>query len=412
MKSRFPTKSDVRTHATVLGLCLWAVYVVNLSTPGLIDRSGQIKGSDFAQFYVAGWMSHHGYEAALNDRDAFADVAITLLPDLNGVHYLPVYGPQVALFFSPLARLSYGWALSIWLVLIAAIYLLCCWCLWRGCPNLRGHRGTVLLLAIASPVFVNVIAHGQNSTILLACFTVAYLALKREQPFLAGFAIGSLVFKPQLGLVAACVFVVYREWRVVAGAVAGATLQLGVAWLVYGTAVMQGYWAWLMRVGEVTDSLWVKPYQMHSLSAFWSLLLPWPNVATTMYVLSAIVAIVLTCWIWHVRAPLALRYSILLIATVLVSPHLYVYDLAILVPALLISGDWAVGHPEDALAKPVQRALYFSYLLPLFGVAAQFSRLQLSVIAMTALSMMLGLIVFRHSETRRVASAPLTAQAG
>jgi hypothetical protein len=92
-----------------------------------------------------------------------------------------------------------------------------------------------------------------------------------------------------------------------------------------------------------------------------------------------------------------LRYSFLLLATVLVSPHLYVYDLVILVPALLLSVDWSFRHSDDALAKPVQRAVYFSYLLPLVGVAAQLTRVQLSVIAMASLTATLGLVAMRHT---------------
>ena len=412
MKSRFPSKSDVRVHAVVLGACLWAVYAINLTSPGLTDRSGQIKGSDFAQFYVAGWMSRHGYEAALNNPDVFAKVALDLLPDLNGVHYLPVYGPQVALFFSPLAALPYGWALALWLVGIAFTYGLCCWLVWRTCPHLQHEGATVFLVAVANPAFVNVIAHGQNSAIALALFTIAYLALLKDQRFLAGMAIGSLVFKPQLGLVAACVMVVNREWRVVAGAVVAATVQLGIACVTYGTAVMAGYWEWLRRVGEVTDLLWVKPYQMHSLSAFWSLLLPWRGVATTLTVISGLVTVLLACWIWKRPASLALRYSFLLLATVLVSPHLYVYDLVILVPALFLVADWARQEQGDPLANPVQRAVYFSYALPLLGVAAQVTHVQLSVIATTALTLMVGQIIIRGSESHIIARSAPSPQVG
>src|SRR5207249_9252054 len=55
---------------------------------------------------------------------------------------------------------------------------------------------------------------------------------------------------------------------------------------------------------------------------------------------------------------------ILLLATVLVAPHLTVYDLVILAPAFLLLGDWSLQTPPHPLAQSVQALLYISY--PLF----------------------------------------------
>ena len=87
------------------------------------------------------------------------------------------------------------------------------------------------------------------------CFTLAYLALRSNQPLLAGLAIGSLIFKPQLGLAAAVVFVFAREWRVVAGAVVAGSIQLAAAWMLYGSEVMRTYFHALMHLGEVLPLL-------------------------------------------------------------------------------------------------------------------------------------------------------------
>ena len=110
--------------------------------------------------------------------------------------------------------------------------------------------------------------------------------------------------------------------------------------------------------------------------------------------------LVASCRIWRTEAPLSLRYSFLLLATVLISPHLFVYDLVILAPALLMVGDWALGHPDDARTKPVQRLMYYSYALPLAAAATQFTHIQASVIAMSALSWVVASIAFRTRKRR------------
>ena len=83
-----------------------------------------------------------------------------------------------------------------------------------------------------------------------------------------------------------------------------------------------------------------KPYQTHSLRTFWSMLVPWAEFALTLYVLSAAVVLGLTiaCWRRADQVPLPLRYSTLLLASVLVAPHLTVYDLVILAPAIDSAG--------------------------------------------------------------------------
>ena len=96
----------------------------------------------------------------------------------------------------------------------------------------------------------------------------------------------------------------------------------------------------------VLPQLEPKPYQTHSLRTFWSMLVPWPRICrSALYVLSAAAVLVLTiaCWKRRPTVPLSLRYSALLLATVLVAPHLTVYDLVILTPAFILLADWLIG---------------------------------------------------------------------
>jgi hypothetical protein len=389
IRPRFPTRSDVRGHAAVLGICLALTYALNIATPSLKDRAGQIKGTDFANFYALGSLALTGQHQSLYDPLALRDYSTALLPELAGTYYLPIYGPQVALLFAPFSLLPYSLSLVLWIVLITAMFVGCCWLFWRDCPSLRDDTVTVVVVAVSAPAFFNLIAHGQNSAIALVCFTAAYFALRRERSFLAGLAIGSLVFKPQLGLVAACVFVLSREWRIIFGAVTGAAIQLGLAWLYFGSDVMIAYSRWLLGVGEINDLLSVKLYQMHSLYAFFKLAVPWLWVATVLYLCGAAICIWATYIVWRSRAPLTLRYAFLLLATALASPHLYVYDLVVLAPAFLIVVEVTLARPDNVLAKPMQQVLYLAYALPLTGVLAQATHLQLSVVAIATLAAML-----------------------
>jgi len=275
--------------------------------------------------------------------------------------------------------------LATWLCANVLIYAFCCYAVWRTCPNLQAHRWTVLIAAIAFPGFFHLLAWGQTAGLALLCFTVAYLALRQDQKVLAGLAVGSLIFKPQLGIASAVLFVFANEWNVVAGAVAAASIQLGLAWMHYGSGVMRLYWEALVHVKDVSPLLEPRLYQTHSLRSLWSLFLPWPQVAFASYVITTIGVLVLIIRCWQRRASLDLRYAALLVGTVLVSPHLTVYDLVILAPAFLLLSEWILANLQSQFGRTLQILLYSCYPLFLLGPLARFSHLQLSVLAMIGL---------------------------
>jgi len=379
------TSRRLRTHGLLVGLVLWSVYAWIFATPGLRDRNGLLKGTDFLHYYTLGVLALEHDGADLYNMGAESALALRRVPDAGRLAYVPLYGPQVSLFFAPLATLPYAWALTVWLAASATLYALCCYAIWKICPRLQSLPGTTLILAAASPAFVHLIVWGQNSALALVCFTLGYLALRSQKSLLAGLALGCLIFKPQLALAAAAVFLLTRQWRVIAGMVMTASAQLLAGLLYYGSATMQDYAYHLFHVGSIYALLEPRPYHMHSLRAFWAMLIPSPSVAFALYLASAIIVLGLTVRCWKSPAPLGLHYSVLLLATVLVSPHLTVYDLVILAPAFLLLADWARAHCEQWQAPIVGILLYLCYALPLTVPVTQWTRVQFSVPAMAAL---------------------------
>src|SRR6059058_3805846 len=144
------TAKRVRIHGLLLAVCLWTTYAVDISTPGLRDRYGLVKGTDFLHFYTLGSLALRGRGDLLYDMRAQAIVTRELVPQAGGAVYLPLYGPQVSLFFAPLARLPYGWALTAWLSFNVVIFALCCYAIWKRCANLQSYGWTVLILAMAN----------------------------------------------------------------------------------------------------------------------------------------------------------------------------------------------------------------------------------------------------------------------
>jgi hypothetical protein len=380
------TGRRLRAHGTILALCLWSVYLWNVVTPDLRDRNGNLKGTDFLHFYTLGMLAAAHRGADLYHMNAQAMVVVQRVPEAVGIRYLPLYAPQVSLLFAPLAHLSYGGALALWLGFSAALYAACCYSVWRACPNLRDEGRLVVLAAAGSPAFFHLIAWGQTSALALGCFTLGFLLLRARCPFLTGLVLGCLIFKPQLGLAAVVVFAAIGAWKVLAGAALSAAAQLAAGILYYG---MNPLYQWIHEVRSlpaVLPLLEPKPYQTHCLRTFWTMLVPWHDLCVGLYALSAIAvfAVTIACWRRGPSIPLALKYPSLLLATVLIAPHLTVYDLVILVPALLLLADWLRGQPPSPATRCLGTLLYFVYMLPLLGPLTRWTHVQLSVIAMVA----------------------------
>jgi alpha-1,2-mannosyltransferase len=391
----------------------WASFVVQL--PLGLGLSDTHTVRDFAHFYVQGVIANEQNAQALYDIDAHAAVMRRVLPGTEDLRFPPVYGPQISVLFGPLARLPYTAAMNLWLALTMLVYGACGFAFWKACPRLRDSAWTAFVLLLAAPALRFDLAFAQISAIGLACVTAGFFALRANRLFLAGLAIGSLAYKPQLGLAAAFVFLCAREWRIVFGAVIAAAAQLAIACLYWGPAILLSYAATLRRLPSVAAGMELHKFHMHSWRPFFDLLGLPAAVATGAYVAAAALTAVIALRCWRSRGPLAVRYSVLLLATVLVDPHLYVYDLIVLVPAFLLLWNWALEQDNrtvgdllpslppawlrrQSFSAAFQWLLYFCYMSPLFAVVAYVLHVQVSVLALGLLGLVLAGLLSSRSQ--------------
>jgi hypothetical protein len=252
-----------------------------------------------------------------------------------------------------------------------------------------------LVLVIGYPAFYLLIAFGATSALALLSVTAAYVSLKKDRRWLAGLALGMLFYKPQLGVILPFVFLYGREWRMVAGAAAAVLLQWTAGWWYYGTEALRGYVNVVMSLGRVAVDLEPYPLQMQSLRSFFSVLLPWPEWALGLYLMTAAVFVAIAAISWKATAPLELRFAILLFCLLLVDPHVNAYDLVITAPAFILAAGWAV---EKGERRPLFWALlYLSFYLPAMTFIVEITHVQVSVLAVAALTCWLAAKSWRTS---------------
>ena len=175
-----------------------------------------------------------------------------------------------------------------------------------------------------------------------------------------------------------------------------AATQLGLTSLCFGRDVMQAYFARLLHSAShpASTELTFSPIQMHSLESFWRILIPWRPGVWALYLLSSFAVIGIAAAIWKSSAHIALRFSALILAAILVNPHLYIYDLLALAPAFLLLTDWLLDNPDHPAKPTLDVLLYLAFLFPLIGPIAYWTHLQLSVIVFAALLWMLRRLQF------------------
>ena len=381
------TSRRIRAHASVLAICLWGVCFVDYSTPGIFDRQGNVKFQDFLQFPVSARLIAQGRARELYDDRVLAQGIRQTVGRDTEIYLQYFYGPQVGLAFVPLASIPFLAQAAVWSVFSLAFYFACVRLVWKKCPGLKLHGKLVAICAVAYPPLFHFFVRGQLSAVVLLCFTAAFLAFSSERDFLAGAALGFLAFKPQFLLAIPLIFLLARAWSALAGLLASSMAQLGFASLYFGRTVMESYFRMLLHSAGHPGSteLVFSPMQMHSLHSFWEMLIPWTPAQWALYLLSSLLVICIAAAIWKSSSPLSVRFSALSLAAVLVNPHIYIYDLLALAPALLLVADWSITHRDERHKPALDVLLYLTFLVPLFGPLAYWTHLQLSVIVFTAL---------------------------
>jgi hypothetical protein len=379
------TPRHIRTQAVVLAAGLWITAAYTLATRGAFDRNGILKGIDFLQFYTAARIVFREGAGRLYDWVAFADELRSVVPGTGDLLFLSVYPPQLALLLSPLGALTYFPAVAVWTVISALLYAASIRLIASQFPAIWRVEAPWWLLALAFVPFQQLILHGQVGALPLVCLTFAWLALRRDRWWLAGMALGSLCFKPPFLIAALASVAASRNLRLAAGVVVGAGIQVAAVAILVGPGVWADYLdkvAVLLRSPEMFEP---KPWQMHNIKGFWRLLLGDRDIVFALWLASVPPVLLAVDHIWRRTASADLRIAAVVVATVLLNPHLYIYDLVILAVPFAAIVRWLIDAPDTRSAPAIRVCLHLLWWAPLVGPLAILTRVQLTPILLAAL---------------------------
>lgn len=335
--------------------------------------------TDFRTLYASGYMLRtHDSKSIYNDeklaelKERIAPLSSPTLYPSNGRAHQPMdHLAYEAILFAPLSYLPYKQALLAFMLINIGVVGICLRLLDKPFAGLRERwRPLPLLLFAAFFPITRTIVQGQDSIILLALLAGALLCLAGEQDFWAGLLIGLGLFKLQIVIPIALLFLLWRRWRVVAGFAVSGVCMVALTTAIVGFRGMQQYGSMLLgmslrlRTNEDAMRYSLAPRTMLNIRGLLSGMLEGhlPHLWLQAAIVICSLAILLVAARQRPSLPLAV------VASALVSYHLNAQDASILmIPiglALCSRSTWLAAAAVAVVILPVVA------IVPLYGFIA------------------------------------------
>jgi alpha-1,2-mannosyltransferase len=381
------TPERIRVYSLItLGIGTVAALVWIGLSDGLTDRNGKPIGTDFSSFYAAGSLALNGHAADVYN-GALHYARQQQIFGAATPYYAWFYPPLFLLIAAPLALLAYLPALAIWQFGTIALYLAVLGAILRDTrATISGVRRNWMIVALAFPAVLINLGHGQNGFLSAAIFGAALIALPKR-PIVAGVLFAVLAYKPQFGIAIPIALLASGQWRAIVAA--GITLAM----LVLTTVLMFGTDAWsaFLATTDVSRKLLLEQGTVgfEKLQSIFAAVRLWGGGVPIAYIVQAIVSLTVVAtvaWIWRTKLDDARKASLLVVGTLLASPHILDYDLVILAIAIaftvktgasngfrpyeitLLGGIWIVPLLARSIAGAAELPLGFLTMAAFYGI--------------------------------------------
>jgi hypothetical protein len=335
-----------------LRLYLGALLVMQLVT--CIRTVPLIRGRyiDFRSFYVAGAMIRTGHRFSLYDYAAEEQLQSALVSPKPRA--LPLMSPAyTALPFAPLSKVPFWTAyLIFWCVNLLALTVSAALLYpFLSTIALRWKLAPLVLVLSFFPVAI-ALMFGQITLLLLLIFCCCFVALQHGRNVVAGLVLSLAMMKFQIALPVGLLFLAWRQWNFFGGFLGG-TICLGIiSTMISG---LQSFVPYLHSLYSMSQSIIADPANQ---LRFGILPVLMPNVYGLLFEISggahwgATFTILASAalFVWAVSRPPSLPFAILI--AILVSYHLFLYDLALAILPLSLLLDRSVERFDGVTSSP------------------------------------------------------------
>lgn len=296
-----------------------------IMTSDAFTSRGIVQVTDFLNAWLASRTAFSGHADWIYSPAYLQSLVLNTAPHMRGYgSYVSIlawlYPPTFYLVVLPFGLLSYNTALALFMAITLVLYIV------TLSRVLNGHDAWIALLGF-SGLWINLL-HGQNAFLLAALMGSGIMTLRRA-PLLSGLFFGLATIKPQLVILIPVVLVASRSWCAL---ISMGTTSLGFMTVAVAILGKPSFFAWLDNLSFAHAIVETGHAELVIASVFSFLsLLGMPSSAG--YVIQGITAMLAVGLVWYVwrRTPsIPLRGSTLICSTMMVSPYLFYYDLALL----------------------------------------------------------------------------------
>jgi hypothetical protein len=332
-----------------------AVVVYTFSDPTFL-------GADFRAFYTGGTFVRIGRSELLYDVGAAAQFQADRLGATGVSAWLSP--PYLAWLFAPLSRLPFFAALAVETTVGIAFGAAALGLLAR---ELGEKRPSMVWVVASYYPTLQWLVDGQLTSLWVLVFVAVFVFLRRGNDAAAGAALGCLALKPPLAIGLLAMLVGARRVRALVAAAFSAGVWIAIGYVTLPHA-MQAYVDYLVELGAFLRSDGYPTAGLHGLWQVGHLLLDAVSVRIATAIGAILTALALSAiavlWArspWDPKsAPWDRRMAATLVLATLASPHLFGYDLMLLlVPFFIV---WRL-YPDGTFGRPLDGG-------PLLGTTA------------------------------------------
>jgi hypothetical protein len=331
---------------------------------------------DFISYWAAAKLALAGNPSGAYDIETHRAVQLTVAPF---THTMPFpYPPPFLFIVLPFGLLPYAAATAAWVALTFLLYL--------SAGRRIDPRGGWVAGAFP-PVLVNGII-GQNGLLTSAIFMHG-LSMLQRRPFVGGALLGCLIIKPQLAILLPLAFIAAREWKAFMGAALSSSGLLLAAYVAFGAQSYLHLARLMPLYGSIAADGLVGWHKMGSVYAALRMAGLASPAAWTTHILVALAAVAATWLTWRAKHDVQTKAAVILCASTLISPYLYIYDEAMLLLPLL----WLVARGANRWLLVLLWSIALSALLQTWLLRPVLNLMPLMPIGMLVL-------IFRHLQDR------------
>lgn len=361
-------------------IAYWVIDQV-LNANGLVVVGGVHPiGGDFLNLWSAGRMVRDGVAADIYTPSAFADFQRTFVPIGPG-HRVWVYPPQSLFLALPFGAMPYVFALAAWSV--AGLALLA---LGARRMGFDWAETVILLLSPASLMCVN---FGQSGNLAVGLLMIALTHRSQRDPTSVA-ATSILTIKPQLGFMLPVLWMLARQWRLVALVSVTILAIIALSIAVFGVDAWRDYLLGTLSELKSLELHGEGPFVLMIPSLFMALriLTGDGDLAISVHLIFAVAIFAVCVWlIW--RSPSRTQRNALALAGMaLLTPYMHFYDMSLLLIASYLAVRLWSGSSRLSVQRLREYTVLVAWVLPYVTAIGNMRGVPVSPL------LMLGLLVF------------------